>query len=168
MSINEMVERLQEGAKQNPVANSVLLVLSSRKRHRSILNLNPLVRQMKKEGFQYSKQEYGKVLVWLEQMNLGRIVRTKRGKVKGLIDIKYKLDSIGNSALQGKILFDSKPKTTYLPPLTMREVQAIRAKHTRPVIKTVQLTIDDCPISVTMPNQMSMKTLISSLSDLIK
>lgn len=166
MSQSELILSLQNEAKINPAVQAIFLMLSSRKRHRSILNLVPLDRQMKKEGFKYSKADYSNVLLWLEKMNIGRIIRTKRGKVKGLVDIKYKLDSIGSSGLGGTALESCKLKSKPAL-LTDKPRPILTPMQSKSLNKVLQIAIRELPITITMPDSMNLKTLIGSLNELI-
>jgi len=171
MSNTELIMNLQEGAKANPAAQAVLLMLSARKRHRSTINLNAICRQLRKEGFDYSRPEYGDVLLWLERMHVGKVTKTKRGKVKGLTDIKYNLPSIGSSALEGTKLDNIKfnRASRYVPSSPLGRSGA-NLNHPKPKSfnKVLQIAIRESPITITMPDSMNLKTLIGSLNDLIE
>lgn len=95
----EVIEALKKEAETNRVAKEVFVVFAMRDRARSILTVNGLEQRMKANGFlNNTKEDYAKVLQFLDKLGLGKIMMKANGKTIGLKDIRIKLQSIGEVA----------------------------------------------------------------------
>lgn len=95
----EVVEALRKEAETNRVAREVFVVFAMRDRARSMVTLDGLEQRMKSNGFpNNTREDYAKVLTFLDKLGLGKLMLKANGKVLGLKDIKIKLQSIGEVA----------------------------------------------------------------------
>lgn len=95
----EVVDALRKEAQTNRVAKEVFLVFAMRDRARSMVTVGGLEQRMKANGFpNNTKEDYAKILMFLDKLGLGKIMVKSNGKVIGLKDIKVKLQSIGEVA----------------------------------------------------------------------
>ena len=95
-----LVEALQTEAKNNPVFRDICLMFSQRQRTRGRLTVTRLKTAMEEEGFNYSRQQYEDIIKFMGKIGLGQVEFSKRGKAKSLSQVKIKLQSIGQAALQ--------------------------------------------------------------------
>lgn len=101
-SLDSVLKALREAAAKDKAFQDVCYVFSIRERARQTVSVDALVAQMKKEGFEHKRAQYVEVLKTLARLGIGRLETTKGGGVKGLIDVKYKIQSIGAAAVNPK------------------------------------------------------------------
>lgn len=95
----EVIEALRQEAESNRVSREVFIVFAMRDRARSMITVAGLEQRMKTNGFpNNTREDYAKVLVFLDKLGLGKLMLKSNGKVLGLKDIKIKLQSIGEVA----------------------------------------------------------------------
>lgn len=99
MNTQTVVEILKKEADKDTVFKDVAHVFAQRKRARRQVTVTSLAARMAKEGFDYSKSEYARVLKRLSDLGLGSLQQDARGRIKALKDIKISLQSIGAAAV---------------------------------------------------------------------
>lgn len=95
MTKNEAVEKLQQTTKENPVVNAVFHVIALRERQRYNLTPDGLYYRMRREGFNYSKNQYLIVFKLLDELGLARAVINKEGRIEQLKDFRLPLPQLG-------------------------------------------------------------------------
>ncbi len=177
MDTNQMVAKLKEESTNNTVRQDVLAVLACRKRSRTTLNVTALLQRMKREGFNYSRSDYAGVLEWLCKLEVGRLIRTKRGLIKGLADIKYTFGSLGDTALGDKSPRSLKHRTKFsvIKAGRRKKLEVMGAAPASSSsfppsdnnkTKSLHLAVGDRHIEITMPDSMSAVELLSFINDL--
>lgn len=95
----EVIEALRKEAETNRVAREVFVVFAMRDRARSIITVIALEQRMKANGFpNNTREDYAKVLTFLDKLGLGKLMVKQNGRVIGLKEIRIKLQSIGEVA----------------------------------------------------------------------
>lgn len=127
---------LKKEADKNKVFNDVCAVFALRERARSQVTVNALKAAMEKNGFTYAKDDYKDVIARLARLGVGKLNKDSKGRVRGLTDVKYTLQSIGLTAVGEKLNlapFNARNKFTKLPdiqesPTEIREA-AVKTKQ---------------------------------------
>lgn len=94
----EVITKLREEAKKNPVANAFFLNCAMRRRSRSTVTLHSLLQKMKNEGFNFTSKQYEEVIKLLASLEIGKLDTDYKGRVRGLKDIGITLQSLGKAA----------------------------------------------------------------------
>lgn len=97
-SPRSVVTQLRKEAQQKPAFNAICEVFAKRQRARSQVTMHNLQAVMKKEGQEFSREEYAQALKFLAHLGLGRVEFNRNNKLKALKDIKVTLQSIGLAA----------------------------------------------------------------------
>lgn len=169
MTSIETIEALKREANKSPAANAVFHVFADRQRARQSINTAALVVRMEREKFDFPVKQYEDVLKFLSTLGLGTLVLDKKGRVKGLANIKVTLQSIGMAALSPTRAqrfegFRSKPKfqkltvekpvpATSPPPAPKPLGAASGAVAGFPVSVTV--VVNGKPVNFRIPNELS-------------
>lgn len=163
MTSPEIVETLKKEANNNPVVNAVFHVFALRKRARSTVNVTSLYYAMKKEGFNYEPKEYIPVLNLLANLGFGQIELDRKGKVKGLKNVKATLQSIGQAACGSASKLEitkQRAKFVKLPPA----IEVI--KENKKTELNLQLNINGKPIHISVPNNFTKDEIVLLLDKL--
>ncbi len=170
MTKTNAIERLREEAKKNSAANAVFHIFALRQRTRGIITIHSLTQKMKKEGFEYGRQEYVNLLKLLAELGFGKL-EEKRGRIKALRDITVTLQSLGeavlnkNSSTRG---FNKRNKFTALPGLKTNlapKPMPVEAAPTE-VSVTFDIRMNDKVIATLVPKDLTdeeMTTLVKRL-----
>lgn len=98
-SVGAVIEALKNKVAADKTARDVFHVMSLRERARNIVTLGGLDQRMKKEGFNYEKDDYVTVLKFMASLGFGKLELDSKGRVTALKDIKTTLQSIGEVAM---------------------------------------------------------------------
>lgn len=104
MSEIEVVEKLMNEAKTNPASSAVFHAFGLRHRTRNEVALSALYHKMRKEGFNFTKDEYLPVIKLLGNLGIGELDVSARGRIKGVKNLKSTLQSIGQIACGQRIM----------------------------------------------------------------
>lgn len=97
MNMKMIVDSLRKEM-NNPASNAVLTVFATRQRARGNINLNSLYHRMVREGFKYQAMDYVPVIRLLAALGFGDLDVDYKGKIRGIKNIKVRLQSIGKAA----------------------------------------------------------------------
>lgn len=114
-SPNHVVIWLRERAEKSQVFNAMAHVFALRERTRQQITLTNLYQVMLKEGFKYSKSEYGEELQYMASLGIGKLEHDSKGRLRALKGIRVTLQSIGLAAAAKK---DSLDRATLIPIFT--------------------------------------------------
>lgn len=99
MTTKDLVTALSQEVQKNPVFKDFALHCVTRQRARKELTLTSVSRNMKAEGFDYSDAQLIQVLKTLSELDIGKLDRDHKGRIRGLKDIRLTLQSLGAAAL---------------------------------------------------------------------
>lgn len=129
MNEKQLIDKLREKAASDAVASAVLHMFALRRRTRNQISVEMLRRRMKREGYSYTSEQLRPFIVFLAKLGLGQVVKTRRGTVSRLKDIKLTLRSIGLAAVgDGTKLKSFSSKT-----LTRKPIPIVRRAPKPPV-----------------------------------
>jgi hypothetical protein len=112
MSKHPMVEALRQEAQRNPVFKDICLMWSQRQRTRGRLTVTRIKQAMDAEGFtSYTRKQYEDVLRFLGKIGLGQLELSKRGKARSLNNVKIKLQSVAQAALNNGTQLENRTLT---------------------------------------------------------
>lgn len=103
---DDIVSKLKAEAAKNKAFNAVCHRFALRERARQQVTIASLAATMKKEGYNFEKDQYGQVLAFLAALGLGTLDRNARGRIRSLRGIKMTLQSIGMAAIGNAIQLD--------------------------------------------------------------
>lgn len=119
-SSNELIDRLKDEAIRNKTFNAVAHIFAIRERARQQVSVVALAAAMKKQGFEFSRNEYEHVLKFMGSLGLGTLDKDSRGRVRALKGIKLTLQSIGLAAVGEK-----KELTKYSPAAKFSKIPGV-------------------------------------------
>lgn len=99
---NGLVDKLRIRANESKVFNVLCHVFALRERTRGQITIQSLSSKMKKEGFNFTKDEYRNELRFLASIGIGTLETSRRGTITALKNIKITLQSIGQAAVDSK------------------------------------------------------------------
>lgn len=146
----EVVQKLKDETKSNPAAAPVFHLLALRERSRQTLNLNALRQSMKKEGFDFSSNEYRGVLKALAKAGIATAVTNRLGNCVGLKDIQVSLPELGEAVCANEALVTIRKKA--LKP------QAVQPVSEKP-ITALEVVIDGVAAVIKFPKGLNTKEL---------
>jgi len=114
------IEKLRDLAESNQTAHDMFVNFALRQRARGQITVAALHQKMHREGFNHSRQDYAVVLVRLQELGIGELVRSSRGRLIGINKISIKLQDLGRAVIedQGSVR-NHAPRSRYSPvPLT--------------------------------------------------
>lgn len=94
----EIAAALQTKALHDDLFNVMCYLFAHRQRTRKQVQLNALKRTVEAEGADFLDKEYQDALKFLASLGIGTIRYNSKGKMLGLYDIKYTLQSVGQAA----------------------------------------------------------------------
>lgn len=100
----EVIQKLKTETKNNPAANPVFHLLALRRRTRGTITLGALAQKMRREGFEYTNDQYRELLNTMAVAGVGSPVVNRVGNVVGIKNIKVNLAALGKAALDAKEL----------------------------------------------------------------
>lgn len=158
MDNTQIVEVIRKEAKENKVADAVFHMWATRDRARGTVTVGGLEQRMKAEGFHFDKADYAKFLRFLSALNFGKLDESS-GKVRGLKDVKIKLQSIGQAAIGTKQTLDgwrARNRYKHLVPetkvATATATPTAKPAKAAPVFLAVQLK--DKLVSIPIPGDL--------------
>lgn len=99
---NKIVEALRAEAARNPAFSAVCHAFAMRQRTRFKVTVGNLAATMKKEGFQFAKEQYAEILKFLHGLGIGTLVVHPKKGITALDHIQVTLQSIGKAAVGGQ------------------------------------------------------------------
>lgn len=103
MSDKTLIETLKKEAANNKVLDAVLHMFAARERTRFILTIFGVSLRMKKEGFNFSKEQYQDVFKLLAELGVGNLAYDSKGSIIAIKDIKVTLQSMGQAVINKKV-----------------------------------------------------------------
>lgn len=166
MNKNEIIQALQSEAKANPASNAVFHVFAIRKRARNTVTLTALYNRMRREQFNYSKQEYLPVIKKLVSLGLGTGVYNKRSRLIGVKDLETTLQSIGVAACgdTNADLGKFKPRNKFSKVIHKNQIPALAALRT--AFLNIEVAVNDKKIQIPIPKDLSTEDLAALLNRL--
>ncbi len=156
---NNVIETLQQEAKDNPVANAVFHAWAVRERTRHNVTVEALTATMHKEKYNFTPSQIVPVLDKLSKLGFGKL-ETVNGKVKALSGVTTTLQSIGAAALGEEMKLKSKAQKHRFHAMAARSetLRVIKedvriANALKPTIKVV-IEIEGRPIEIPIPADM--------------
>lgn len=137
---DKLVIALREEANKNPVFNTICRVLASRYRTRQQITMQALKATMKKQGLEFTKQQYEDVLKFMARVGIGHLDKGPRGRIRALKGIKVTLQSVGKAALAGQDQlnnFKSQVKFAKVPQTF--QAKAIKSDSNYKVVFTIEM-----------------------------
>lgn len=105
----QVVDALRKHASINKCFNDVCHLFALRQRSRRNITVHGLKLAMTSAGFDYSRDELKDVLTFLSKQGIGTLQTSRSGMVKGLLDIRMTLQSIGEAAVSKQDQVQFKP-----------------------------------------------------------
>lgn len=172
----DIVACLRAEATKSPVFSALAHVFALRERTRSQITLSSLAASMKKEGFQYSRQDLEKALKFMASIGIGAIETDGRGRTRVLKGIKVTLQSVGLAAISKK---DSLEKFTLankfskLPIVNAATPPSVAKKHIAaaqtltPGLKSkITAEVGGKIMTFELPKNMEVKDIFEVMADL--
>lgn len=128
---SEVHTKLMTEAARNPVFMAVAQGFAIRERTRNQITIHSLTQKMTKEGFNYKREDYIKVLYFLHGLGFGSLKLSSRGKLLALKNIETTLQSIGMAAINGKEPLKKAAKTNKFKPLANKVDIKIEKEHSK-------------------------------------
>lgn len=117
-----IVEKLQEEAKNRPVFSAVADMFMKRERSRHKFTLQALFQTMTTSERQFTKEDYANVLYFLGRIGVGTIDKDLDGNLRSLKNIRFTMQSIGAVALgHGDRLEMFGVRSSSIPPTPPKE-----------------------------------------------
>jgi len=135
-----VIEKLTGEAKTNAASYDVFLLLAVRKRTRSNTSVSSVHRQLLAAGFKHPVLAVIHVFKLLSDLGLGSLRVSPRGQIRGLKDVKYTLQSIGQAAIGGEkaTIEGFRPRNRY------QVLPAHRPVVQKPeVVKAIEVPVDN-------------------------
>jgi hypothetical protein len=162
------LEEIIEEAKRNPASNAVLHAFAVRKRTRATIMLASLYNAMKKEGFNYPRSEYIPVIKSLAKAGVGSLILDKKGKVRGLKDIKVTLQSLGAAVANtpGVELRPFKERNRFLKIAPKPEVLKNIQENKKAELNLELILSNHKAIKIPIPSDLEPKELVDFITKL--
>lgn len=181
MNTKQMIETFRTQAANDKVFDNTMHMFASRERTRYMIMVTALEQRMKAAGFEHTRDEYVKVIKFLGEHGVGKLVHDSRGRILGLKEITVRLQSIGVAVLHeaGKVE-PFRPRTKYYSvkkqpkridlKLPSEEVKVTDVGWVRP-LKTVisspmvlTFLINGKPVNVSIPEELE----TTDITDLVR
>lgn len=168
----EIVDKLVLEAKNSPVSGDVFHLFAQRKRTRGNISIISLYRQMVAAGFHHTTTEYAQTFKVLADVGLGTLKLSPRGKIRGIKDVKYTLQSIGRAACgMAEPVKDFRPRAKFSKLMVPRPEVIKRRIEPQPVIEdnmevALLLNIHGKPLQVTIPKNFTRDDIAAMLNKL--
>lgn len=147
-------EKLRKAAQADKVFNDIFHVFAARQRARRMVSVSALAQRMKKEGFNYAKNEYRRFLKFMSSLGLGKLVIDRSGAVRALEGVTVSLQSIGLVACsQGADSFRGLPEKNRFKDLPVSIEDQPRPENK--VSLTLTFNINNKMIPIELPSSMS-------------
>ena len=155
------IESLRSKVSQDKVAQDVMHVLSFRQKGRHCLTLHALNFRMHREGFTHPAERYRNVLKMIADAGFAKADLDKKGRIKGLKEIKYTLASLGKAVLQQEDKIKSYTQRNRFkdlvnmaemiktPPVLAKVVE-LKPFHVSDSV-SITLSINDKPVVIPLP-----------------
>lgn len=155
---------LEQKAKSDAAFNAVCHVFALRERTRKQVMLNSLKVKMKKEGFDFSHEQYLEVIKFLASLGYGKLKHNRANRIVGLTEVRTKLQRIGEMAL-GKVQVpqvstDAAPK---VPVLIRKKQEKMAVIPTTNAPATIIMTIGGKTVKIESSDGISAKDLLTFL-----
>lgn len=165
MTIKEtspLIETLKKEAATNKAANAVFHVFALRQRARRNVTVHSLEQRMKKEGFDFSPNEYSGVLKTLAGLGFGKLQTDHKGRVKALTDVNTTLQSIGSAACGQRVTLTGLKSRNKFTTMVVTKMDAAPTaeifKKVAPVPQVdlrLSLAINGKPVSISVPENLT-------------
>lgn len=167
-----IVEQLIKEARNNNVFHSICTLFAMRERTRRQVTLSALKLTMLQEGFNYPVAELEHVLKFLASLGIGVLNYDVSGKLRGLKDIKFTLQSIGMAAVSkvnklDKVIMVNK-YTSIVPEIVVKpEIkQQVTTKKQEFYKAYLTVFIEGSPVKINLPGGISVKEIAVLLADM--
>lgn len=95
----QVAEALRKGAATNKAVHAMCLVFAVRERTRFQVNVGPVRLTLAQEGYHFSIKEIEDALTFFASLGVGKLHFDNKKRIKGLVEIRWTLQSIGKAAL---------------------------------------------------------------------
>lgn len=153
----QIVEVIRKEAKENKLADAVFHMWAVRDRARGTVTVGGLEQRMKAEGFNFDRADYAKFLRFLSGLNFGKLDESS-GKVRGLKEVKIKLQSIGQAAIGSKNTLDGwRARNRYKHLHTVADAKEVPTPRAAPASQSIvflAIHLKDKLVSIPIPSDM--------------
>lgn len=139
-----VIDALREEAKFNGDFAAVAKVFSNRERSRAQVTVNTLKAAMAAEQWNLTTEAAQHIIKFLADLKLGTLHKDTKGRIRGLINIKYTLQSIGKAAIvpmeNALSTFKHRTKQASLPTAPMKTPPPVQRPAPKLIKTRSQLT----------------------------
>lgn len=143
-----IVEKLQQEAKNRPVFNAVADMFMKRERSRNNFTLQALFQTMTTADHTFSKEDYAGVLAFLGRIGIGVTDYDMDKNLRGLKGIRFTMQSIGAVALghSGKLeMFGIRQSALPPPKVAESRIDPFKTKKSNTAMKVDKLKSEIVP-----------------------